>query len=64
LPANVYGLMAALEARVVAVAEDMSPQAVANALWGFATARWELGEESWRALQTQVARCGGGGDLR
>jgi hypothetical protein len=42
--------MAALEARVVAVAEDMSPQAVANALWGFATARWELGEESWRAL--------------
>jgi hypothetical protein len=64
LPANVYGLMAALEARVVAVAEDMSPQAVANALWGFATARWELGEESWRALQTQVARCGGGGDLK
>ena len=50
--------MAALEARVVAVAEDMSPQAVANALWGFATARWELGEESWRALQTQVARRG------
>ena len=64
LPANVYGLMAALEARVVTVAEDMSPQAVANALWGFATARWELGEESWRALQTQVARCGGGGDLK
>ena len=64
LPANVYGLMAALEARVVAVAEDMSPQAVANALWGFATARWELGEESWEALQTQVARCGGGGDLK
>jgi len=64
LPANVYGLTAALEARVVAVAEDMSPQAVANALWGFATARWELGEESWRALQTQVARCGGGGDLK
>ena len=64
LPANVYGLMAALEARVVAVAEDMSPQAVANALWGFATARWELGEESWRALQTQVARRGGfSGDL-
>ena len=60
LPANAYGLMAALEARVADVAEDMSPQAVANALWGFATARWELGEESWRALQAQVVRRGGG----
>jgi hypothetical protein len=62
LPANVYRLVAALEARVVDVARDMTPQAVANALWGFATARWELGEESWRALQAQVARCGGARD--
>lgn len=60
LPANVYRLVAALEARVVDVAQDMAPQAVANALWGFATARWELGEESWQALQAQTARCGEG----
>ena len=60
LPANVYRLVAALEARVVDVARDMTPQAVANALWGFATARWELGEESWQALQAQTARCGEG----
>jgi hypothetical protein len=59
LPANVYRLVAALEARVVDVAPDMTPQAVANALWGFATARWELGEESWQALQARTARCGG-----
>ena len=64
LPANVYRLVAALEARVVDVARDMTPQAVANALWGFATARWELGEESWQALQAQVARCGEGTTAR
>ena len=62
LPANVYRLVAALEARVVDVAPDMTPQAVANALWGFATARWELGEESWQALQARTARCGGEND--
>lgn len=58
LPANVYGLVTALEQRVEKVANAMTPQAVANTLWGFGSLRWELGDDSWDALQAAVVRCG------
>jgi|TARA_B110000977_G_scaffold130882_1_gene166802 hypothetical protein len=61
LPAHVYGLVLALEARVTRVAPAMTPQAVANALWAFAALRWELGEEAWEAFQVAIVRCGGKG---
>jgi len=54
----VFAALTALEQRTRGVAVQMTSQAVANTVWGFATLKWELGSDAWDALEAGIVRLG------